>query len=164
MRNIKIPNPCSEKWETMSPLEKGSFCSVCSKCVIDFTEKRPEEIKQIFVERKDEIICGRFYKHQLHKPDTPEKLKAQFFTYIPYNLQNNRILTTLFSLVMFLMGCSKEKETCTTATGATIADIKTDTLKNQDFIMGKIPMIENDSVAKIHKSDSSALKKMSSKK
>ncbi len=161
MKNIQIPDPCSEKWEIMSPREKGRFCSACSKCVIDFTEKCPEEIQQIFFERKNETICGRFYHHQLNKPGMPDQFRTRVFNYIPQNFQNNRILLALFSLILFLTGCSKEKEACTT-TGVTIADTETDTLKNQDSIMGE--MVENDSMAKIHKSDSVALKKVSSKK
>jgi len=53
MKNINIPNPCSENWEMMSPQEKGRFCSVCNKCVIDFTQKQPNEILQIIDEKQD---------------------------------------------------------------------------------------------------------------
>jgi hypothetical protein len=93
MKNVHIPDPCSENWELMSPQEKGRFCSVCSKCVIDFTEKQPEEIQQIFVERKDESICGRFYSHQLinNESDKSKKIKTQFFKYIPSYFQNKLV-------------------------------------------------------------------------
>ncbi|MCJ8152162.1 hypothetical protein MKJ01_00110 [Chryseobacterium sp. SSA4.19] len=171
MENIQIPNPCSEKWETMSPQEKGRFCSVCSKCVIDFTQKQQHEIQQIFIEKKNEKICGRFYHHQLHNSGTSDQLKIRFFDYIPQNFQNNRILLTLFSLILFLIGCSKEKKACTAntekatkGTEVKVADTEQDNLKNQDFIMGEIPILEDDSITKIHKSDSTALKKKSSKK
>lgn len=60
MKNLHIPNPCSENWEIMFAREKGRFCSLCSKCVIDFTEKKSEEIEFIFKEKKGEGICGRF--------------------------------------------------------------------------------------------------------
>lgn len=26
---IKIPKPCNEKWNAMTPTEKGAFCSNC---------------------------------------------------------------------------------------------------------------------------------------
>ena len=149
MKNVHIPYPCSENWELMSPQEKGRFCSVCSKCVIDFTEKQPEEIQQIFVERKDESICGRFYNHQLinNEPDKSEKIKTQFFKYIPSYFQNNKITLAAFSLILFLAGCSKQKEEyCTMTTG--VVDTEIDTVNNKSYEMGEAK-IENDSVAKM---------------
>jgi hypothetical protein len=155
MKNVHIPNPCSENWELMSPQEKGRFCSVCSKCVIDFTEKQPEEIQQIFVERKDESICGRFYNHQLinNEPDKSEKIKTQFFKYIPSYFQNNKIILTVFSLILFLAGCSKQKEEyCTMTTGVAVVDTEIDIVNNKSYEMGEAK-IENDSVAKMSKKD-----------
>lgn len=165
MKIINIQNPCSENWEMMSPREKGKFCSVCNKCVIDFTQKHPDEIQRIIEEKKDEEVCGRFYNHQLNKVDQSEKLKAQFFKYIPTNFQNNKITLTVFSLILFLMGCSKQQnESCTTTTGMMVSNVETDTVKNKDYIMGEAKIVENDSVAKIYKKDSIAVKSKSSKK
>ena len=42
---LDIPNPCTEKWEGMKPVEEGAFCSVCNKNVVDFSEKTSTEIK-----------------------------------------------------------------------------------------------------------------------
>ncbi|GAA5097014.1 hypothetical protein GCM10023210_31520 [Chryseobacterium ginsengisoli] len=165
MKNINIPNPCSENWEMMSPREKGKFCSVCNKCVIDFTQKYPDEIQRIIEEKKDEEVCGRFYNHQLNKVDQSEKLKAQFFKYIPTYFQNNKITLTVFSLILFLTGCSKQQnESCTTTTGMMVSNVETDTVKNKDYIMGEAKIVENDSVAKIYKKDSVTRKSKSSKK
>ncbi|MFC3159306.1 hypothetical protein SAMN05443633_103226 [Chryseobacterium arachidis] len=165
MKNINIPNPCSENWELMSSQEEGRFCSVCSKCVIDFTQKQPQEIQQIFDEKKDEKICGRFYDHQLNKADESEKLKTQFFKYIPSFFQNNRITLAVLSLILFLTGCSKQKEeSCMTTTGVLVSDIEIDTLKNKNYVIGEPLAVENDSVAKIHKKDSIVVKNKSSKK
>lgn len=165
MKNIHIPKPCNENWEIMSPQTKGRFCSVCSKCVIDFTQKQPEEIKQIFVERKDENICGRFHNHQLtnNKASKTEEIKDKFFIYIPSYLQNNRIVLTVFSLILFVIGCSKQKEeSCTVTTGVAVVDIEMDTLKNNNYEIGEA-IIEDDSIVKIHKKDSISLKNKSSK-
>ena len=47
---IKIQNPCSEIWETMTDIPEGKFCEICSKKVWDFTEKSSEEIENILLE------------------------------------------------------------------------------------------------------------------
>lgn len=165
MKNIQIPNPCSENWEIMSLREKGRFCEVCSKCVIDFTQKQQEEINQIFIENKNTSICGRFYSHQLfdNKANKTDRIKNRFFTYIPSYFQNNRIILTVFSLILFLTGCSKQKEESCTTTGIVFEDIEMDTLKNKNFEMGEPVLIDNDSVTKIHKVESDSVKNKSPK-
>ena len=62
---ITIPKPCRENWHLMTPKEKGRFCHFCAKTVIDFTKKSPQEIQEYVLEKKDERICGHFYKKQL---------------------------------------------------------------------------------------------------
>lgn len=64
---ITIPKPCNEDWNEMSPTEKGRFCDVCTKEVVDFTNKTSEEIQKYFVEKKDKKVCGRFKNEQLDK-------------------------------------------------------------------------------------------------
>ena len=156
MKNLYIPEPCSEDWESMSPQEKGRFCSACNKCVIDFTQKQPQEILQIIAEEKGKQICGRFYNHQLKMPDQSEKLKERFFKYIPSYFQNNKILLTLFSLVLFLMGCSKPKEEVCMTTGFVDIIEEDSSVANKDYVMGKA-IIDNDTVAKIPKKDSAII-------
>lgn len=160
MKNVQIPNPCSENWEMMSLSEKGRFCSVCNKCVIDFTDKQPEEIKQIFIEKKGDNICGRFYNHQLNnnETDTSEKIKMQFFKYIPFYFQNNRIALIVFSLILFLIGCSKKKGSFTT-TDATIVDMEIDSVRNKHFLIGETIVPDDKEVARILKNDSIAKSK-----
>lgn len=60
---ITIPKPCHEKWDNMTPDEKGKFCSVCSKTVNDFTSFSDEELINTFEPNND--ICGRFREDQL---------------------------------------------------------------------------------------------------
>jgi hypothetical protein len=158
MKNIYIPNPCSENWNEMNPQEKGRFCSVCSKCVIDFTEKNTSEIQQIITEKSDESVCGRFYNHQLDNEDLKtSRLKEKFFRYIPASFQNNRISLTLFSLILFLTSCAKEKESCVATTGVLV--INEDSIQeNNNFKMGE-PLMQIDSAAKMPKKDSVTSKK-----
>ena len=160
MKNIYIPNPCSENWNEMNPEEKGRFCSVCSKCVIDFTEKNASEIQQIIGEKSDESVCGRFYNHQLNNDDSKaSKLKTRFFRYIPASFQNNKISLGLFSLILFLTGCAKEKESCVATTGALVIIEDSDSIQeNNNFKMGE-PLMQIDSAAKMPKKDSVTSKK-----
>jgi hypothetical protein len=163
MKSIHIPNPCSENWESMSPQEKGRFCSVCNKCVIDFTQKQPHEVQQIIEAKLDEPICGRFYDDQLsHKDERSLKVKEKFFRYIPSSFQNSTITLFILSFILFLAGCSKPKESCAT-TGVVAVDMEYDTIKNKNFVVGEA-VIQDDSVAKMSKKDSIHLKKEKHKK
>lgn len=166
MKNLYIPDPCSENWEMMSPQEKGRLCSVCDKCVIDFTQKQSKEIFQIINEKKEGDVCGRFYDYQLsHKESTSEKLKTELFRYIPSSIQNNRIILAVFSFILFLVGCSKQKEeSCTMTTGVVVSDTEMDTIKNKSYVMGEAIIPEDQQTTKIHKKDSIALKNKLPKK
>ncbi|WP_347217925.1 hypothetical protein [Chryseobacterium sp.] len=164
MKNLYIPEPCSENWEAMSPQAKGRFCAVCNKCVIDFTQKQPQEILQIIEEKKEEQICGRFYGHQVKNPDHSEKLKERLFTYIPSYFQNTKIGFTLFSLILFLTGCSKPKEEVCMTTGLEDIIEEDSTITKKDYVIGKLVMIDDDTVAKIPKKDSAVIPKNHSTK
>lgn len=63
---ITIPNPCHEKWEDMTPQEKGRFFSVCSKTVKDFTSSSDDQIINAFSD-SSENICGYFRESQLNR-------------------------------------------------------------------------------------------------
>ncbi|AZA77925.1 hypothetical protein EG347_10540 [Chryseobacterium sp. G0186] len=159
MKNLYIPEPCLENWESMSPQEKGKFCSVCNKCVIDFTQKEPQEIQQIIEEKKEEPICGRFYNHQLiNRSGSFENLKTNFFKFIPVELQNNKIALSVFSLLLFLVGCSKPKEEVCSTTGVVVLE-EDIVMTNNNNTMGEAVMIENDTIAKIPKKDSLGISK-----
>ncbi|MEM6718990.1 MAG: carboxypeptidase-like regulatory domain-containing protein [Bacteroidota bacterium] len=62
---VKIPKPCHENWNQMSPTEKGKFCNMCRKEVIDFTAHSDEEVLRYFSKHKN--ICGRFHGSQLNR-------------------------------------------------------------------------------------------------
>ncbi len=69
--HISIPKPCSEDWDKMTSQEKGRFCAVCSKTVVDFTEKTPAEIVAI-LQNPSGKMCGRFRPDQLRSYPLPE--------------------------------------------------------------------------------------------
>lgn len=64
--HITIPTPCNENWDRMLPEDKGRFCQLCAKTVVDFTNSSPEEITDYFIKNKESKTCGRFKKEQLN--------------------------------------------------------------------------------------------------
>lgn len=64
---IKISNPCPESWDNMQDSTEGKFCEVCSRCVIDFTEKTDQEIKDIINQNYNTRICGRVVSKSFSK-------------------------------------------------------------------------------------------------
>lgn len=54
---IKIAKPCTEDWNKMTQAEKGRFCGVCEKEVVDFSSFRKNEIVDYLSQHKN--ICGR---------------------------------------------------------------------------------------------------------
>ncbi|MGB0868530.1 MAG: hypothetical protein ACPGSD_02940 [Flavobacteriales bacterium] len=64
---FSIPKPCSASWNKMHPNTQGRFCDLCSKTVVDFSNKSTQEIEQYFKENSNEKTCGRFRTDQLSK-------------------------------------------------------------------------------------------------
>ncbi|MER3327930.1 MAG: hypothetical protein RIF34_00010 [Candidatus Kapaibacterium sp.] len=64
---LTLNKPCDEKWENMTPNERGSFCASCSKNVIDFTQMSQQEISEI-MKKSDGNICARVTSTQLRTP------------------------------------------------------------------------------------------------
>lgn len=62
---ISIATPCHEDWNQMTPTDKGKFCGVCTKEVVDFTSKSDEEIVKHFKNHGN--VCGRFHETQLER-------------------------------------------------------------------------------------------------
>lgn len=66
MSNFFIPKPCHENWNQMTPQEQGRHCAVCSKVVVDFTQKTPPEINDIMSNATGKV-CGNFNVEQLNR-------------------------------------------------------------------------------------------------
>ena len=62
---IKNTFACSENWDKMNPTEKGRFCEVCTKEVIDFTTLSKNEIIAVFKKNNYQALCARAYPSQL---------------------------------------------------------------------------------------------------
>jgi hypothetical protein len=73
---IYIPEPCHEDWGKMTPNEKGAYCKVCAKTVVDFSEKTDEDVQKFLLDNAENKICGRFRVSQIESDETP-KLKIE---------------------------------------------------------------------------------------
>ena len=62
---IKNTFACTENWDKMSQTEKGKFCEVCTKEVIDFTVLTKNEIIDLFRKNNYQALCARAYPSQL---------------------------------------------------------------------------------------------------
>lgn len=78
---LRGDNPCSEKWEDLKQNEKGGFCDVCSKTVIDFTVLSQEEILETIKSARGSI-CARITQDQLRAPLFENE--SQHASKIPY--------------------------------------------------------------------------------
>ncbi|AUC82656.1 hypothetical protein [Lacinutrix sp. Bg11-31] len=96
--SIKIPEPCHEGWETMSPKGKGRYCSSCSKTVVDFSKMDVSEIQDFLVKKKDKSICGHISQTKL------DSINIR----IPLSLiqQNHNVYKSFFFVILIVMGTS----------------------------------------------------------
>lgn len=101
---IRVPKPCHEDWNKMLPSEKGAFCNVCSKTVVDFTTLNDEEVKNYFLTNQGQKTCGRFKNTQLTNSDNP--LQAVLAGNIPLWKKFLAIVIILFGSL--LTGCKEE--------------------------------------------------------
>lgn len=107
MKNISIPEPCSENWNEMTPTEKGAFCQKCALEVIDFTNKSSDEIRQVLVQNIGSHACMRIKNTQI------DELNEDFSAWRINNQQSfNRawVFTLLVVFGMTLFSCQEEEE------------------------------------------------------
>ncbi len=64
---LRIPEPCREDWNKMTPKDQGRFCSSCSKTVVDFTVMDENEIQKFLKSNQGTKLCGHARKSQLDR-------------------------------------------------------------------------------------------------
>ncbi|MBN4072454.1 hypothetical protein JYT74_00300 [Crocinitomix catalasitica] len=69
-KRYRMPNPCSERWNEMTPTEKGAVCEVCATEVFDFTHQSPEEIKEFLKSRSGIRTCAKVEQSQMDMMNT----------------------------------------------------------------------------------------------
>ncbi len=73
---VSIHKPCSEQYDQMSPREGGRFCSLCAQCVIDFRDKKPQEILDYLSNNPN--TCGVFKPKQVSESSPPRALVTPY--------------------------------------------------------------------------------------
>lgn len=106
---IQINEPCHENWSDMTDADKGRFCGVCNKVVVDFTKFSDAELFNYFSARKEnpsEKLCGRF---AAEKVIVPKKIEVPEFSYYQMTNGIQRFLWLLLvSLGFVMVSCSNE--------------------------------------------------------
>ena len=132
---VRIPEPCNEDWNKMSPEATGRHCTVCSKTVIDFSNKTDTEIHSILQENSDKKVCGHFKKTQI---DRPLKISIPWHL-IPVNVSSTK---TFAMAVFFVFGTFLFS--CTNYSGRTVGEIG---IENREMLMGlPVPLQEDTSI------------------
>jgi hypothetical protein len=62
---LEIKKPCGADLNAMNKTTNGFFCNLCSKEVVDFSNKNDAELRKIFHSEKKNNVCGKFTKHQI---------------------------------------------------------------------------------------------------
>jgi len=105
---IQINDPCHENWENMSLADKGRFCDVCSKVVVDFTSYSDEQLLDYFSSRQNgrEKLCGRFTSDKVF---VPKKIVVHERSYYQLNNGIQRFLWLLLvSLGFMVVSCGED--------------------------------------------------------
>lgn len=152
---IRIPEPCHEDWDAMTKNEQGKHCQVCSKTVVDFTNKSTEEIGAYLSENASAKLCGRFKTTQLEES---YRFKVDIST-IPANLGLLRSFRLAIVLVFLgsLFSCTNynnqkvvgEIEPTFTTVGMLVAP----PVETNDSLVNKIDSIVTESCETFLKGD-----------
>jgi hypothetical protein len=105
--SFKIPEPCHEDWNSMTPTTKGRFCSSCDKTVIDFTNMSRYEIGSYLKEHQASGVCGHIYTSQLD----------QIVLRIPAHLLEQQRFSSKFFALALLIVMGTTLLSCTNSSG-----------------------------------------------
>lgn len=79
---LEIKSPCDADIKEMDKNKNGFFCHLCTKDVIDLSNKSDYEISKFISENKNQSICARLNNTQLERDfDLLEKTKSNNFKY-----------------------------------------------------------------------------------
>lgn len=104
--SFRIPSPCHEDWNLMTPTEKGRYCNACAKTVIDFTVMSRNEISNFLEDNKGKKLCGHVRKSQLDSIHI--KIPTSYFDKIKQS-QRYFILALLVVMGTSLLSCEDQQ-------------------------------------------------------
>lgn len=101
--NIAINKPCQEDWNKMTPNDKGAFCAICTKDVMDFSKKTVQEIKDFFAKPINGKVCGRFKEEQL------EEISFELFIerFVGFKLTKKVMVIVALTFASWFMGVTE---------------------------------------------------------
>ena len=105
---ISISKPCNEDWNSMKSVERGRFCEVCAKSVVDFSEMEALEIEQYLITNKGKRVCGRLNTAQL------SSFNVQIPEYVfhkPMSFRKTFLLTLFVVMGSSLFSCKNDSQT-----------------------------------------------------
>ncbi|WP_406685093.1 energy transducer TonB [Seonamhaeicola sp. MEBiC1930] len=141
--SIKIPEPCHENWNAMTPKEKGRHCDSCAKTVIDFTKMSTLDIQDFIHQNKENRICGHFKQTQLDSINL--RIPSQV---LEKQLGFHKIflIALLFTMGTSLMNCTNQNGNLQKIDSIEIIDEKS---KEIIDVLGGLPEFEQiDSLSK----------------
>lgn len=141
---ISIPEPCHEDWNKMTPDEKGRFCSVCTKSVIDFTEKSDAEVKELILQNLEKNICGRFKKSQISHPISVQIPEQLLYSQTQYHRMF--ILALFIIMGSTLFSCTDRKGNKQKIESIEVVDNQK--IDTNDLMVGDIKLNYHDSLYK----------------
>lgn len=62
---LEIKKPCMANMDIMEKTKNGFFCNLCSKEVVDFSNKNEKELRKVFSSNSENNICGKFNNQQI---------------------------------------------------------------------------------------------------
>lgn len=101
---LTIPKPCHENWNEMTPTEKGRFCQVCDKEVIDFSSMNNAELVKFF-KTSSGSGCGNFRQDQVE-----QEMKPAWFDKLFSKIHLNSVLILSFLGGLFSVSSSQAQD------------------------------------------------------
>ena len=90
---IDMISPCTKNWEKMTPTEKGRFCKLCKKEVVNLVGLDKDELNKI-VSQQQNNFCGRVEAKHLNSIAT---IKRNWFNRVAASILIGLGLTGLFA-------------------------------------------------------------------
>lgn len=131
---VSVPEPCSQDWNEMKPVEKGRFCTHCQKTVIDFSGVTDKEVFEYFTAATT-VPCGRFRRSQLDTNLRPQKRKQRPWKFFYCHAAALLAFFTLKSAAVFAQG--KEPVTVQPAVRKPVSDSAAQSVRISGTVKGE---------------------------